>query len=231
METEPLSLTFQPLCPENWHDFEALFEKHRGVRGGCWCVYYLCKSTDYNRMGPEGRRAFHRELALSGRAQGLIAYEGETPVGWCQFGKPDVLSQYDRGRTYPKLSIAPEDKPSWRISCLFTDKHRRSRGIAIFTLHAALEEIARAAAALWKRSRWIRPRSSTMCSPARRTCTVERDLRRSRGLRKTRCSCGSAWKRKHNTVLNKQNRGLSAVLFCLFQCVFTCPRDDPPFCR
>jgi hypothetical protein len=24
---------------------------------------------------------------------------------------------------------------------------------------------------------------------------------------------------------------LSAVLFCLFQCVFTCPRDDPPFCR
>ena len=143
MEKEPLSLTFQPLCPENWHDFEALFEKHRGVRGGCWCVYYLCKSTDYNRMGPEARRAFHRELALSGCAQGLIAYEGETPVGWCQFGRPDVLCQYDRGRTYPKLPIAPEDKPSWRISCLFTDKHRRSRGIAIRTLHAALEEIAR----------------------------------------------------------------------------------------
>ena len=143
MEKEPLNLTFQPLCPENWHDFEALFEKHRGVRGGCWCVYYLCKSTDYNRMGPEGRRAFHKELALSGRAQGMIAYEGETPVGWCQFGPPDVICQYSRGRAYSKLDIAPEDRPDWRISCLFTDKHRRSRGIAIQTLHAALEEIAR----------------------------------------------------------------------------------------
>lgn len=143
MEHTPFKLIFRPLNAETWPDFEALFEKHRGVRGGCWCVYYLCKSTDYNRMGAEGRREFHKELALSGRAQGLIAYEGETPVGWCQFGTPEVLCQYDRGRTYPKLAIAPEDKPGWRISCLFTDKHRRSRGIAISTLHAALEEIAR----------------------------------------------------------------------------------------
>jgi len=143
MEKGTLSLTAKPLGPETWPDFEALFEKHRGVQGGCWCVYYLCKSTEFNRLGPEGRRRLHKELALGGRARGVIAYEGETPVGWCQFGKPDVLCQYDRGRSYPKLTIAPEDKPSWRISCLFTDKHRRSRGIAIFTLHAALEEIAR----------------------------------------------------------------------------------------
>ncbi|MEN6339590.1 MAG: hypothetical protein ABFD03_05645 [Clostridiaceae bacterium] len=143
MEHQSLDLTFRPLNFETWLDFEALFEKHRGVRGGCWCVYYLCKSTDYNRMGAEGRRAFHRELALSGRAQGLIAYEGETPVGWCQFGTPDVLCQYSRGRAYSKLDILPEDRPDWRISCLFTDKHRRSKGIAIQTLHAALEEIAR----------------------------------------------------------------------------------------
>ena len=143
MEHEPLNLTFQPLSPETWPDFEALFEKHRGVQGGCWCVYYLCKSTDFNRMGPEGRHAFQKELALSGRAQGIIAYEGETPVGWCQFGTPDVLCQYSRGRAYSKLDIAAEDKPDWRISCLFTDKHCRSKGIAIQTLHAALEEIAR----------------------------------------------------------------------------------------
>lgn len=143
MEKQPLVLTVKPLSPETWPDFEALFAKHRGVRGGCWCVYYLCKSTEYQRMGAEGRREFHKALALSGRAQGLIAYEGETPVGWCQFGPPEVLCQYDRGRTYPKLAISPEDRPQWRISCLFTDKHRRSRGIAIHTLHEALAEIAR----------------------------------------------------------------------------------------
>lgn len=143
MAENPMQLTVKPLSAETWPDFEALFAKHRGVRGGCWCVYYMCKSTDYNRMGAEGRRDFHKTLALSGKAQGLLAYEGDTPVGWCQFGPPDVLSQYDRGRRYPKLEIAPADQPQWRISCLFTDKHRRSRGVAIFTLHAALEEIAR----------------------------------------------------------------------------------------
>ena len=143
MEKGPLNLTAKPLSPETWPDFEALFEKHRGVQGGCWCVYYLCKSTEFNRLGPEGRHGLHKELALGGRALGMIAYEGETPVGWCQFGTPEVLCQYDRGRAYPKLDIPPEDKPDWRISCLFTDKHRRSKGIAISTLHAALEEIAR----------------------------------------------------------------------------------------
>lgn len=142
MEPKPLNLTVKPLSPQTWPDFEALFAKHHGVHGGCWCVYYLCGSAEFARMGPEGRRAFHRELALQGRAQGILSYEGDTPVGWCQFGPPEVLCQYDRGRTYPKLPIAPQDKPQWRISCLFTDKHRRSRGIAIFTLHAALDEIA-----------------------------------------------------------------------------------------
>lgn len=143
MEQEPLRLTAKPLSPETWPDFEALFAKHNGVWGGCWCVYYLCGGAEFKQMGPEGRREFHRSLALSGRARGVIAYEGQTPVGWCQFGPPDVLCQYDRGRVYPKLSIAREDRPQWRISCLFTDRHKRSRGVAIFTLHAALSEIAR----------------------------------------------------------------------------------------
>jgi GNAT superfamily N-acetyltransferase len=143
MESDIKSLTTRALSLSTWPDFESLFAKHRGVRGGCWCVYYMCTSTQFEKLGRDGRQAFHRSMAMEGKARGVLAYEGDAPVGWCQFGPPEVLSQYSRGRAYKLLQFAPEDMPQWRISCLFTDKHRRSRGIATYTLHAAVEEIAR----------------------------------------------------------------------------------------
>ena len=78
MEKGPLNLTAKPLSPETWPDFEALFEKHRGVQGGCWCVYYLCKSMEFNRLGPEGRHGLHKELALGGRA-GIVGFDEIEP--------------------------------------------------------------------------------------------------------------------------------------------------------
>jgi GNAT superfamily N-acetyltransferase len=143
MEAEKLILTTKAMSEDTWPDFEALFGKHRGARGGCWCIYYLCTSTQFNGMSRDERRDFHKGLVMEGKARGILVYEGDTPVGWCQFGPPDVLVQYSRGRAYKLLELAEEDRPQWRISCLFTDKHRRSRGIAKFTLHAAMEEIAR----------------------------------------------------------------------------------------
>jgi hypothetical protein len=32
--------TIRPLTTETWDAFAALVEKHNGVWGGCWCIYF-----------------------------------------------------------------------------------------------------------------------------------------------------------------------------------------------
>jgi GNAT superfamily N-acetyltransferase len=92
-------------------------------------------------MAREERRDFHRSLLEQGQASGLLVYDGEQAVAWCQFGPAALFTTFDRNRVYKTLDIPPEWKPQWRISCLFVDKHRRREGLSTFALHAALEHI------------------------------------------------------------------------------------------
>ncbi|MTI95497.1 MAG: GNAT family N-acetyltransferase [Firmicutes bacterium] len=136
-----VSYAVKPLSPETWDDFEQLFVKHKGVRGGCWCMYHRLSSSEFNRLSKEERRERHKELTLRGKGHGLLVYDGQTPVAWCHFGPADVFIQYDRSRAYSRLAIAPEHKPDWRIACIFVDKHHRKQGLSAFTLHATMQMI------------------------------------------------------------------------------------------
>ena len=127
--------------PETWSDFEELFGKHKGVRGGCWCTFHLCTSTQFHKMSPEERREFHKRLTVQGQAFGLLLYDAGRPIAWCQFGPAKTFPGYDRGRTYSKLVLKAHEAPQWLISCLFSDKHRRREGLAKFALQSALESI------------------------------------------------------------------------------------------
>jgi GNAT superfamily N-acetyltransferase len=126
---------------ETWPDFEALFGKHKGVRGGCWCTYHLCTSSQFNHMEREARKAFQKALAFQGMGSGLLVYENGTPVAWCQFGPADRFPSYDRMRAYKALALPPDLRPQWRISCLFVDKHRRREGLSKVALGAAIVSI------------------------------------------------------------------------------------------
>lgn len=126
---------------DTWADFDALFGKHKGVRGGCWCTFHLCTSTQYDQMTRDARKAFQQTLVEQGQGSGLLVYDQRAPIAWCQFGPAAALPRYDRGRAYRELAIPAELKPQWRISCLFVDKHRRGEGLSRFALQAALTSI------------------------------------------------------------------------------------------
>ncbi len=134
-------LTYKPLAQETWDDFYKLFAKHKGVRGGCWCTFYLCYSNEYNKMTKDQRREYHKMLVDNGLADGIIVYENNVPVGWCQLGRPEVVKRFDRGRIYSKLNFSENEKADWRISCVFSDKHHRKQGIGKFALTSAIEYI------------------------------------------------------------------------------------------
>lgn len=134
-------LSVKEMNEQTWNDFEKLFAKHNGVCGGCWCMYHRLRSSQFQRMTKEERRLAHYNLTLQGKGAGLIVYDDELQVAWCQFGKAEYFPQYDYGRAYSKLEIPEEFKPKWRISCLFVDKHRRKEKLSSFALAAAIKLI------------------------------------------------------------------------------------------
>ena len=122
------------LSPSTWVDFEKLFEKHGGVQGGCWCMFYHVARGWRDKSRGQNKTEKH-ELVTHGTAHGVIVYHGGRPVGWCQFGPSKELPRIDNMKDY---------KPShrgdlWRITCFFTDRDYRRKGVATAALKGALD--------------------------------------------------------------------------------------------
>jgi GNAT superfamily N-acetyltransferase len=124
-----------------WEDFDALFGKHKGVSGGCWCTFNLTTSTQFNKMTRDERKEMQHQLTEDDQSCGLMIYDACVPIGWCQYGPAENFIRFARMRAYQALEIPLELKPQWRISCIFVDKHRRREGLSQLPLQAALEAI------------------------------------------------------------------------------------------
>lgn len=138
IESEMHQEHYKLMTEETWTDFEAMFEKHRGVSGGCWCTFHQCSSSQFQKMQREERRDFHKQRVFGGVSTGVIYYLDEQPVAWCEFGEAQLFEQINRNRAYQKLELPIEEKPEWRICCIFTDKDYRKEGLSKKVLSAAL---------------------------------------------------------------------------------------------
>jgi len=77
-----MKLTILPLTPDLWPALEDLFGKS-GACNGCWCMYWRIGSA-YHKRPRERNRADFREVVRGGPPPGLVAFNGDIAVGWCQ---------------------------------------------------------------------------------------------------------------------------------------------------
>ena len=82
-----------------------------------------------------------KALVKDGRSHAILVYSGETPVGWCQYGLREELPRIDAGRGYKKIGPPKTDAKLWRITCFFTERAFRGRGVSKFALKMALQSI------------------------------------------------------------------------------------------
>lgn len=130
-----MSFSTKPLVGATWPHFAALVERHNGVWGGCWCMAFHAPPA-----GAAGNRAAKEALVREGRAHAALVFDGAACVGWCQFGPTVELPRIKHRRAYEEGLTS---LPDWRITCFFSDKAYRGKGVAAAALAGALAEIAR----------------------------------------------------------------------------------------
>ncbi len=134
------ALTVRPLTPELWPALEDLFGKH-GASNGCWCMHWRIGVAYAQRPRAKNRAAF-RAIVRRGPPPGLLAFDGELAVGWCQLTPRRDLPRLNRGRTL----TAVDDVPVLSLSCFYVRRGYRRQGVATALIAAALKEAKRAKA-------------------------------------------------------------------------------------
>jgi GNAT superfamily N-acetyltransferase len=135
-----MDLTVRELTPDLWPALEDLFDT-TGPVGRCWCVYWRIGSR-YRRDDPDANKAAFREIVEEGPPPGLLAFDGDVPVGWCQITPRDELPWLDRTWRLRRV----DDVPVWAISCFYVRTGYRRKGVATMLMAAAVDAARRAGA-------------------------------------------------------------------------------------
>src|SRR6478672_8111818 len=89
----------------------------------CWCLSHRVPAKlDKELRGP-ARGAYVAELCRREPAPGVLAYEGDEPVGWAAVA-PRSETAYARSRTIPHL----DDLPVWSLGCVRVRPGHRKQG-------------------------------------------------------------------------------------------------------
>jgi GNAT superfamily N-acetyltransferase len=135
-----LKPTIHPLTPDLWPALEDLFGEN-GAVGGCWCMYWRIGRAYRENPRSDNKAAF-QEIVHRGPPPGLLAFDGNLAVGWCQLTPRDALPWLDRAWRLKRV----DDLPVWSLSCFYIRKGYRRRGITAALIAAAAETAKRAMA-------------------------------------------------------------------------------------
>jgi GNAT superfamily N-acetyltransferase len=139
-----VEIAIHPLTTDRWPELEKLFGKN-GVCNGCWCKYWRIGSA-YRKRPREQNKAAFREVVRRGPPPGLLAFDRDIPIGWCQLTPRYALPWFDRKWRLKRV----DDVPVWSLSCFYVHIGYRRRGVTSQLIAAALKSAKRARAPPWK---------------------------------------------------------------------------------
>ena len=150
-------------------DVEAVFGT-RGDPAHCWCQWYKIPGSDWRSVGDEAlRERLESQLRAPGAGRGLLAYDGETPVGWCAVEPRADLVRLRASRIIADGTPNPDfdDPDVWSVTCFVVPRAHRRRGIGRVLTEAAVE---------FARANGARIVESYAVDPTLRTKTPAADL-------------------------------------------------------
>ncbi|MBC9716432.1 GNAT family N-acetyltransferase [Streptomyces sp. TRM66268-LWL] len=119
----------------------SVFEDVRAVIGPksptanvCFCLSYRIPSKIANNLREPDRSAFVAELCRAEPAPGVLAYDGEEPVGWAAVA-PRADTTFARNRKIPHV----DELPVWSLWCIRVRPGHRKQGISHALIEGAVE--------------------------------------------------------------------------------------------
>lgn len=129
-----MAVSVAPVTAETFSDLEELFGPN-GAWGGCWCMWNRQTNAEFDREKYEpNRRALLASIA-GGREFGVLAYNGERPVGWAALAPRSEYSRLDRS----PVAKPVDDAEVWSVTCFVVASGHRRRGVASALLTGAIQ--------------------------------------------------------------------------------------------
>ncbi|WP_030763321.1 GNAT family N-acetyltransferase [Streptomyces sp. NRRL F-2664] len=100
----------------------------------CWCLSYRIPAKLNNELRGPARGEYVAGLCGSGTPPGVIAHQGEEPVGWAAVA-PRADTSFARSRTIPHLDALPV----WSLWCIRVRPGHRGKGISHALIAGAVE--------------------------------------------------------------------------------------------
>lgn len=135
--------TVKALTPQRVEDFFTFFDRvafsdHPEWGCDCYCCFFHAADREaWNAATGETNKNTARAMILRGAMRGMLAYDGDKPVGWCHY---DRLINLPGARVfYGDLASAKNDRAL--IACFTIAQGYRRQGIADMLLNAALDDL------------------------------------------------------------------------------------------
>jgi|ERR1700730_8519422 hypothetical protein len=120
-------LSFYPLTPDRWDDFEVLFGP-RGACAGCWCMWWRLTSHEFREGAGTVNRDRFRECVRELTPPGVLAYRDQAAVGWCAVAPREKYRRLASfGRRFPAVRTTSTERKRRRPlgGAHFRDSDRR----------------------------------------------------------------------------------------------------------
>jgi GNAT superfamily N-acetyltransferase len=135
-----MDFTVKPVTSAQWPALEDLFGRS-GASNGCWCMYWRIGPRYRDRPRADNKEDL-RQLAASGRPPGLLAFDGDRAVGWCELAPRAELGWLAHARYLEPV----DDVPVWSVPCFYVRSSHRGLGVMDALIEAALSAAASAGA-------------------------------------------------------------------------------------
>ncbi|AEF40744.1 GNAT family N-acetyltransferase [Hoyosella subflava] len=106
-------------------DVRALVGPKRPDANVCWCLSYRVPSKLNNELRGPARGEYAEGLVRNGPPPGVLAYDGDTPVGWAAVA-PRADTAFARNRKIPHV----DELPVWSLWCIRVRPGHRGQGVS-----------------------------------------------------------------------------------------------------
>jgi GNAT superfamily N-acetyltransferase len=98
-------------------------------------MWFRLSNKEWGAQNGDQRKQGLRDLVEGGTPTGLLAYDGEKPVGWISLGPRPDFKRLEKSR----LAKPVDDRLVWSVVCFFVEKHSRRQGLTVSLLKAGIE--------------------------------------------------------------------------------------------